>query len=140
MEKNKEVGTVSISHTRDTIRVPSGLLCKRHWQLLLLKRWTPREGGAIMQLLRRTCHCTNPELWPPPPTQPNCQTPQLHLLHMHPHFRPQLHGWSICTCMSGIRATTAVGQPASQILEPLLLKKCPCSFPWLCVCSMGTST
>lgn len=103
MGKNKKVEAISISHTTGTIRVPRSLLCKRHWQLLLLKHWTPREGGATMHPLRRNCHCTNPEPQPPPtnttqssnptvvstPHAPTLHTPPPQLVHMHLHLSHQ---------------------------------------------------
>lgn len=80
----------------------------------------PPEGAAVILPQDQGC---------PSPTSYMPWTPKLGLLHMYPHFRPQVHSPSTCIYISGTRVTTALCWPAPQAPELLLHKKHPHSIP-----------
>lgn len=75
---------------------------------------TTTKGAAVVPLQNQGC---------PSPTSFMPHTPNLQLLHEHPHFRPHLHSWSTCPHAS-----------ASQAPEPPLFCASQHLRSWSCCC------
>nr|CAI9708951.1 unnamed protein product [Rangifer tarandus platyrhynchus] len=115
-EQRRKARAMSITHTKGGTMVPSGQLCKNHWQPLMLKTSTDSTTAADPQRGRQCVHLpegatvTLPQAHAKvPPLLPHMPpTVEFQGLRMEPHFKPKLYKQATCIHISGARATAAL--------------------------------